>query len=46
MALKKETVQAEIVQDEELPFPIEGVDENTEPTNEIAVVEQVRNTQS
>jgi hypothetical protein len=43
MALKskKETVQAEIVEEEELPFPVNGVEEKTdEPTNEIAVVDQ------
>lgn len=39
MALKKETVQAEIV-DEELPFPVPGMDETNEQVNEIQVVDQ------
>ena len=40
MALKKETVQAEIInEDEELPFPVPGVDE-TDEKNEVAVVDQ------
>ena len=39
MALKKETVQAEIVGEDELPFPVNGVEE-TEEKSEVAIVDQ------
>ena len=44
MAMKKqkETIQAEIV-DEELPFPVPGVDETEEQNNEIQVVDHPQN---